>query len=97
MLKWMVGNHLATGPLSDLEPQDPPHTRHSCTVRQLKLQERLQNLKMEASLATFLNNPGSLDSVLAVANSVKDSPLAEQMKRHALEHPQFCVLVKEGR
>ena len=66
-------------------------------MRQLKLQERLQNLKMETSLATFLNNRGSLDRVFTVANSVKDSPLAEQMKRHALEHPRFCVLVKEGR
>ena len=63
---------------------------------QLKLQERLQNLKMLASLATFLKNPGSLDSVFAVANSVKDSPLAEQMKRHLLIHPQFSALVKEG-
>ena len=41
---------------------------------QLKLQERLQSLKMVASLATFLKNPGSLDSVFAVANSVKDTP-----------------------
>ena len=63
---------------------------------QLKLKERLQSLKMVASLATFLKNPGSLDSVFAVANSVKDSPLAEQMKRHLLMHPQFSALVKEG-
>ena len=63
---------------------------------QLKLQERLQSLRMLASLATFLKNPGSLDSVFAVANSVKDSPLAEQMKRHLLIHPQFSALVKEG-
>ena len=63
---------------------------------QLKLQERLQNLKMLASLATFLKNPGSLDSVFAVANSVKSSPLAEQMMRHLLEHPRFSELVKEG-
>ena len=62
----------------------------------LKLQERLQSLKMLASLATFLKNPGSLDSVFAVANSVKDSSLAEQMMRHLLEHPQFSALVKEG-
>ena len=61
---------------------------------QLKLQERLQSLKMVASLATFLKNPGSLDSVFAVANSVKDSPLAEQMQRHLLGHPQFGALVK---
>ena len=51
---------------------------------------------MLASLATFLKNPGSLDSVFAVANSVKDSPLAEQMKRHLLIHTQFSALVKEG-
>ena len=63
---------------------------------QLKLQERLQSLRLLASLATFLKNPGSLDSVFAVANSVKDSPLAEQMKRHLLIHPQFSALVKEG-
>ena len=63
---------------------------------QLKLQERLQSLRMLASLATFLKNPSSLDSVFAVANSVKESPLAEQMKRHLLIHPQFSALVKEG-
>ena len=63
---------------------------------QLKLQERLQSLKMLASLATFLKNPGSLDSVFAVANSVKGSSLAEQMMRHLLEHPQFSALIKDG-
>ena len=63
---------------------------------QLKLQERLQSLKMVASLATFLKNPGSLDSVFAVAGSLKDSPLADQMKRHLLAHPQFNALMKEG-
>jgi len=63
---------------------------------QLKLQERLQSLKMVASLATFLKNPGSLDSVFAVAGSLKDSPLAEQMKQHLLAHPQFSALMKEG-
>jgi hypothetical protein len=33
----------------------------------LNLKERLQSLKMVAGLATFLKNPGSLDSVFAVA------------------------------
>ena len=63
---------------------------------QLKLQERLQSLKMVASLASFLKHPDSLDSVFAVAGSLKDSPLAEQMKRHLLAHPQFSALMKEG-
>ena len=63
---------------------------------QLKLQERLQSLKMVASLASFLKHPDSLDSVFAVASSLKDSPLAEQMKRHLLAHPQFSALMKEG-
>ena len=62
---------------------------------QLKLQERLQSLKMVASLATFLKNPGSLDSVFAVANSVKDSPLAEQMQRHLLGH-EFSQFIDCG-
>ena len=39
------------------------------------LKERLQNLKMVAALATFLKDPGSLDSVFAVAGSLKHSPL----------------------
>ena len=63
---------------------------------QIRLRERLQNLKMLAGLANFLKNPGSLDSVLAIASSVKDSPIAEQMMRHLLENPEFAQLVKEG-
>lgn len=38
----------------------------------IKLQERLQSLKLLAVLASFLKNPGSLESVFAVGNSVKD-------------------------
>ena len=63
---------------------------------QLKLHERLQNLKMVASLATFLKNPGSLNSIFAISNSVKDGPLGEQTVRHLLSHPQFKALVDEG-
>ena len=63
---------------------------------QLKLHERLQNLKMVASLATFLKNPGSLDSIFAISNSVKDGPLGEQTVRHLLSNPQFKALVDEG-
>ena len=40
----------------------------------IRLQERLQSLKLLAGLASFLKNPGSLDSVFAVGNSVKDGP-----------------------
>ena len=57
---------------------------------QIKLRERLQSLKLLASLATFLKNPDSLDSVLAVGASVKDSPIAEQMTRHLLENRDCC-------
>ena len=62
----------------------------------LNLKERLQSLKMVASLATFLKNPGSLDSVFAVAASLKDSPLGAQMVQHLLANPQFKALVDEG-
>ena len=63
---------------------------------QLKLHERLQNLKMVASLATFLKHPDSLESIFAVSNSVKDGPLGEQTVRHLLSNPQFKALVDEG-
>ena len=62
----------------------------------LNLKERLQSLKMVAGLATFLKNPGSLDSVFAVAASFKDSPLGEQMVQHLLADNEFRSLVDEG-
>ena len=62
----------------------------------INLRERLQSLKMLAGLAKFLKNPDSLDSVLAVAGSVKESPIADQMIRHLLENPDFAQLVKEN-
>lgn len=61
----------------------------------IRLQERLQSLKLLAGLASFLKNPGSLDRVFAVGNSVKDGPLGEQMMRHLLKDPQFKDLVQE--
>ena len=63
---------------------------------QIKLRERLQSLKLLASLAAFLKNPGSLESVLAVGASVKDSPIAEQMTRHLLSNPNFAQIVNDG-
>ena len=60
------------------------------------LKERLQGLKLVAGLASFLNNPDSLDSVFAVASSLKDSPLSDQMVRHLLADPQFKALVDDG-
>jgi ubiquinone biosynthesis protein Coq4 len=65
-------------------------------VMQLKLHERLQNLKMVAALASFLKTPGSLNSVFAVADSVKDGPLGEQARRHLLSDRHFKALVDEG-
>lgn len=61
----------------------------------IKLQERLQSLKLLAGLASFLKNPGSLESVFAVGNSVKDGPLGKQMMRYLLEAPRFNELVEE--
>ena len=61
----------------------------------INLQERLQSLKLLAGLTSFLKNPGSLESVFAVANSVKDGPLGDQMMRHLLKDSQFKSLVKE--
>ena len=61
----------------------------------LKLRERLQNLRMVAALASFLKTPGSLDSVFAVAESVKDGPLGEQALRHLLSDRHFKALVDE--
>ena len=63
---------------------------------QIKLGERLQSLKLLASLAAFLKNPDSLDSVLAVGASLKDSPLAKQMTLHLLKNPDFAQLVNDG-
>ena len=62
----------------------------------LNLKERLQNLKMVAGLATFLKNPASLDSVFAVAASLKDSPLGAQMVQYLLDNPEFKALAEEG-
>ena len=62
----------------------------------LNLKERLQGLKLLAGLASFLNNPDSLDSVFAVAESLKESPLSDQMVRHLLADPQFKALVDDG-
>ena len=56
----------------------------------------MQSLKLLASLAAFLKNPDSLDSVLAVGASLKDSPLAKQMTRHLLKNPDFAQLVNDG-
>ncbi len=61
----------------------------------IKLKERLQSLKLLAGLASFLKSPGSLESVFAVADSVKDGPLGDQMMRHLLKDSQFKSLVKE--
>ena len=62
---------------------------------QIKLRERLQSLRLLSSLAAFLKNPSSLDNVLAVGASVKDSPIAEQMCRHLLDNPDFAQLVND--
>ena len=61
----------------------------------INLQERLQSLKLLAGLTSFVKNPGSLESVFAVANSVKNGPLGDQMMRHLLKDSQFKSLVKE--
>jgi len=61
----------------------------------IKLKERLQSLKLLAGLASFLKSPGSLESVFAVADSVKDGPLGDQMMRHLLKDSQFKSPAKE--
>ena len=60
----------------------------------LNLRKRLQNLKLVAGLANFLKDP-SLDSVFAVAGSLKDSPLAEKMESHLMANARFQEMVKE--
>jgi len=62
----------------------------------LNLKERLQSLKMVAGLAKFLKNPDSLESVFAVAGSLKDSPLGEQMVSHLLADGHFKQLVEDS-
>ncbi|MEX1324293.1 MAG: Coq4 family protein [Synechococcaceae cyanobacterium] len=62
----------------------------------LNLRHRLQSLRMVAGLAQFLKNPGSLDSVFAVARSLQNSPLSAQMFRHLLADPAMADLVREG-
>jgi ubiquinone biosynthesis protein COQ4 len=60
----------------------------------INLKERLQSLRMVAGLAEFLKNPGSLDSVFAVARSLQHSPLSNQMFRHLLADPAMAELVR---
>jgi ubiquinone biosynthesis protein COQ4 len=57
------------------------------------LKQRLQSLRMVASLAAFLKNPTELTSVFGVARSLQGSPLATQMQRHLLANPQMAELV----
>jgi ubiquinone biosynthesis protein COQ4 len=61
----------------------------------INLQQKLQSLRLVAGLSRFLQNPDSLESVFAVAGSLKDSPLSTQMQRHLLEHPAMAALVAE--
>jgi hypothetical protein len=49
------------------------------------LQQRLQSLRMVASLAQFLKQPDSLESVFKVSASLKNSALSAQMFRHLLD------------
>lgn len=51
---------------------------------------------MVAGLAKFLKHPESLDSVFAVANSVRDSPLGEQSVRYLLSNSRFKALLDEN-
>jgi len=62
----------------------------------INLQAKLRSLRLVAGLSRFLQNPDSLESVFAVAGSLKDSPLATQMQRHLLEHPGMAALVAEN-
>ncbi len=57
------------------------------------LKQRLQSLRMVASLVAFLKNPTELTSVFGVARSLQGSPLATQMQRHLLADPQMAELV----
>lgn len=57
------------------------------------LKQRLQSLRMVASLAAFLKHPTELTSVFGVARSLQGSPLATQMQRHLLANPQMAELV----
>ena len=59
------------------------------------LKQRLQSLRMVASLAAFLKKPSELDSVFGVVSSLQDSPLATQMQRHLLADPAMAALVAE--
>lgn len=63
---------------------------------QINLRQRLQSLRMVAGLAEFLKNPGSLDSVFAVARSLQHSPLSTQMFRHLLADPAMAALVRDN-
>lgn len=60
------------------------------------LQQRLQSLRMVASLAEFLKHPDSLESVFKIAGSLKNSAMSAQMFRHLLEKPSMATLVKEN-
>ena len=61
-----------------------------------QLKQRLESLRLVASLGQFLNHPGELDNVFAIARHLQGSPLATQMQRHLLEHPGMAALVEAG-
>ena len=74
-----------------LNKMDHPHL---CNATEFA--RETAKFKMVAALASFLKTPGSLDSVFAVADSVKDGPLGEQALRHLLSDRHFKALVDEG-
>lgn len=59
------------------------------------LPQKLQNLKMVASVSNFLEKP-DLDNVYGVGASLQGSEMSRQMVRHLMDNPRFCALVKEN-
>jgi ubiquinone biosynthesis protein COQ4 len=60
------------------------------------LQQRLQSLRIVASLAEFLKHPDSPESVFKIVGSHKNSAMSAQMFRHLLENPSMKALVDEN-
>jgi len=61
----------------------------------INLKQRLQNLKVLAALANFLQEPGQLESVFKIASSMKESDLSNYMRDTLVRNPEMRTLISE--
>jgi len=58
------------------------------------LEKRLSDLRKLAALTKFMQEPGKLESVFAVADTLKGGELGQAMARHLLANPQVAEMAR---